>query len=59
MIRYDDASMGELMGIVGREIEAEDHDLAWQDERFLLWLANDLRHGLSRDERSKDERDAA
>jgi SOS-response transcriptional repressor LexA len=59
MIRYDDASMGELMGIVGREIESEDHDLAYQDERFLLWLTNDLRHGLSRDERSKDERDAA
>jgi hypothetical protein len=59
MIRYDDASMGELMGVVGREIESEDHDLAYQDERFLLWLANDLRHGLSRDERSKDEHDAA
>jgi hypothetical protein len=51
MIRYDDASMGELMGIVGREIESEDHDLAYQDDRFLLCLANDLRHCLSRDER--------
>jgi SOS-response transcriptional repressor LexA len=35
-----------------------DEGLAYQDERFLFWLANDLRAGLDRDQRSRDERDA-
>jgi phage repressor protein C with HTH and peptisase S24 domain len=59
MARFDDRSIDDLMEVVGREIEAEDHDLAYQDERFLLWLARDLRVGLSHQQRSKDERDAA
>lgn len=59
MERLDDQSIDDLMSVVGREIESEDHDLAYQDEPFLLWLAKDLRSGLSHEERSKDERDAA
>jgi phage repressor protein C with HTH and peptisase S24 domain len=49
----------ELIGLVARAAETEDHDLEYQDERFLSWLANDLRLGLNRAERFKDERDAA
>lgn len=58
MVRLDDRSMEDLMAAVGRQIEAEDHELAHQDERFLLWLAKDLRSGLSSDERLKNERDS-
>ncbi len=56
MVRLDDQSIEDLMAAIGREIESEDDTLAYQDERFLLWLAKDLRNGLSHDERSKDER---
>lgn len=59
MATLDDQSIDDLMSAVGRKIESEDHELAHQDEHFLLWLANDLRSGLSDEERSKDERDAA
>jgi hypothetical protein len=59
MVRLDDGSIEDLMEVVGREMEAEDHALVHQDENFLLWLAKDLRSGLSGDERSKDERAAA
>ncbi|HST06933.1 MAG TPA: S24 family peptidase [Gemmatimonadaceae bacterium] len=59
MARLDDRSLDELMAAVGKEAELGDHDLARQDERFLFWLANDLRAGLDRDQRSSDERAAA
>ncbi|MFL5639169.1 MAG: helix-turn-helix transcriptional regulator [Gemmatimonadaceae bacterium] len=59
MMKIHDRSIEDLMAVVGREIESADDELAYQDERFLLWLAEDLRSGLSRDERSKDERAAA
>lgn len=59
MVRFDDQSLDELMSAVGKEAELADHDLALQDERFLFWLANDLRTGLDHEQRSKDERDAA
>jgi phage repressor protein C with HTH and peptisase S24 domain len=58
MIRLDDQSIEDLMSVVGREIESNDDDLAYQDERFLLWLANDLRSGISQAQRSKDGEDA-
>jgi phage repressor protein C with HTH and peptisase S24 domain len=58
MVRFDEQSIEDLMAVVGRQIESGDHELAFQDERFLLWLASDLRSGLTRDERSKDERAA-
>jgi SOS-response transcriptional repressor LexA len=58
MVRLDDQSVDDLMVVTGREIESQDHELAYQDERFLLWLARDLRSGLSSNERSKDEGDA-
>jgi len=58
MVRIDEQSMDELMRLVAGRIESEDHSLSYQDERFLFWLANDLRLGLSRAERSKDERDS-
>ena len=59
MVRFDDRSLDDLMSMVGREAELADHELAHQDERFLLWLANDLRAGLDHDQRLQDERDAA
>ena len=58
MVRIDEQLMDELMRLVAQRIESEDHSLSYQDERFLFWLANDLRLGLNRVERSKDERDA-
>jgi phage repressor protein C with HTH and peptisase S24 domain len=59
MGRFDEQSIEDLMAVVGRQIEATDAELAFQDERFLLWLASDLRSGLTLDERSKDESAAA
>ena len=58
MVSFDDRAINDLMSAVGREAELTDDDLALQDERFLYWLANDLRAGLDQDQRSKDERDA-
>ncbi len=58
MIRIDDQSIDELMRLVARRLESTDNDLAYQDERLLVWLANDLRQGMSRVDESKDERDA-
>ena len=58
MVRIDDQSADELMRLVAQRIESTDNDLTYQDERFLLWLANDLRQGLSRAERSNDARQA-
>jgi SOS-response transcriptional repressor LexA len=58
MVRFDDEAIDDLMSSVGREAELADDDLAYQDERFLFWLANDLRTGLDHEQRSKDERDA-
>src|SRR5438045_9496039 len=59
MVSFDDRAIDDLMAAVGRESESADEDLAYQDEQFLFWLANDLRSGLDRDQRSRDERDAA
>src|SRR5207237_230677 len=59
MVRFDDRSLDDLMSAVGREVELVDHELAHQEERFLLWLASDLRTGLDHEQRSQDERDAA
>ncbi len=59
MVRFDDRSIDDLMSAVGREVELADHELAHQDERFLLWLANDLRTGIDHEQRSQDERGAA
>jgi SOS-response transcriptional repressor LexA len=58
MVRIDDQSIDELMRLVARRIESADNDLTYQDERFLLWLANDLRQGLSHAHRSTDEQNA-
>jgi phage repressor protein C with HTH and peptisase S24 domain len=58
MVRLDDHSIDDLLAAAGRRIESQDHELVYQDEKFLLWLARDLRSGLSSNERSKDERDA-
>src|SRR5256714_3729893 len=59
MLRLDDRAIDDLMSAVGRECESADDELAYLDERFLFWLANDLRSGLDREQRSQDERDAA
>ena len=59
MISDSDRSIYECMAVVGREIESQDHELAYQDEKFLSWLARDLRSGLNTEERTQDELDAA
>ena len=59
MISDGDRSIYEGMAVVGREIEAGDEELAYQDEKFLSWLARDLRDGLNTEERTQDELDAA
>jgi len=58
MASFDDRAIDNLMSAVGREVELSDSELAYQDERFLFWLANDLRAGLDREQRSTDEREA-
>src|SRR4051812_18347442 len=58
MVSFDDRAIDDLMSAVGKEVELSDGDLAYQDERFLFWLANDLRTGLDHEQRSQDERDA-
>ena len=40
MLRIDDQSIDELMRLVARHVESTDNDLAYQDERLLLWLAS-------------------
>lgn len=58
MLNLDDQAVEELMAAVGREIASDDNELAYQDEKFLLWLANDLRAGLTASERARDKADA-
>jgi phage repressor protein C with HTH and peptisase S24 domain len=58
MTRFDDRSLDDLMSAVGKEAELADRELAYQDEHFLSWLANDLRAGLDSEQRSSDERAA-
>jgi len=58
MASFDDRVIDDLMSAVGRETELSDNELSYQSEQFLLWLANDLRSGLDREQRSQDERDA-
>ena len=59
MISDADQAMYEFMSVVGREIESCDDALAFQDEKFLGWLAGDLRGALNTEERTQDELDAA
>jgi SOS-response transcriptional repressor LexA len=59
MTGFDDRSVDELMSAVGKEIEVADDELAYQDERFLFWLAKDLRAGQGQEQRGTDEREAA
>src|SRR5439155_20023615 len=58
MIKIDDQSIAEVMRLLAHRLESTDSDLAYQDERLLVRLANDLRQGLTRADRPKDERDA-
>lgn len=62
MTQHDDAAdvgaLDQLLSIVGGEIARQDDVLAFQDERYLAWLAQDLREGLTSEEHEKDERDA-
>jgi SOS-response transcriptional repressor LexA len=58
MVRFDEESVDDLMQLVAREIELKDDNLEYQDERFLFWLAHDLRSGMSRSEGARDARAA-
>ena len=58
MISDADQAMYEFMSVVGRQIESQDDALAFQDEKFLGWLARDLGSALNTEERTQDELDA-
>lgn len=58
-MKYDEHLIDELMRLVAAEIEAIDDEKAYHSERFLSWLAHDLRAGLSGSERASDERSAS
>ena len=58
MVSFDDDSLDGLISAVGKEAERADQDLRYQDERFLRWLADDLRAGLDSGQRSTDAHDA-
>ena len=58
MVRFDEHAVDDLMQLVAREIEVGDDNLQYQDESFLLWLAHDIRAGMSRAEKSRDARAA-
>src|SRR3982750_4825567 len=58
MAMFDDGAIDVLMSAVGRETESADENVIYQDERFLFWLANDLRSGLDHEQRSRDQREA-
>lgn len=45
----------EVLRLIGAELERRDDELACHDERELVWLASDLRAGLGRAERERDE----
>jgi phage repressor protein C with HTH and peptisase S24 domain len=59
MISDADQAIYEFMSVVGREIESQDDTLAFHDEKFLGWLARDLRGALNTEEATQDELDAA
>jgi SOS-response transcriptional repressor LexA len=59
MTANDEQTLDQLIRLVGKELEVADHELRWQDESLLRWLADDLRAGLPRAERERDERAAA
>ena len=59
MISDGDQSIYEFMSVVGREIESQDQQLAFQDEKFLSWVVRDLQDSLNTEERTQDELDAA
>lgn len=57
-MKYDEELTDELMRLVAAEIEVAGGKTVYPGERFLAWLAHDLRSGLSGSERARDERDA-
>jgi SOS-response transcriptional repressor LexA len=55
MTQRDEHLADEVLRMVGAELERRDDDLACRSERLLAWLAHDLRSGLGRAERERDE----
>jgi len=58
MTQFDDDAVGELLRLVGAEVERRDEELAGQSEALLAWIARDLRAGATTEERARDELDA-
>jgi SOS-response transcriptional repressor LexA len=58
MTQFDDDAVDELMRRVGAEVERVDHELAYQSESLLAWVAQDLRAGACAADRARNERDA-
>jgi SOS-response transcriptional repressor LexA len=58
-MKYDEDLIDELMRLVAADIEIGESADVYRDERFLAWLAEDLRAGLSGEERVKDSLDAS
>lgn len=56
MTQHDVHLDDEVLRLVGAALERCDDDVAGRDERSLAWLAHDLRAGMTRTERERDER---
>jgi phage repressor protein C with HTH and peptisase S24 domain len=58
MTQFDDDAVGELLRLVGAEVERREEGLLDQSEALLAWVAQDLRASATVEERARDERDA-
>jgi phage repressor protein C with HTH and peptisase S24 domain len=58
MTQFDDDAVDELMRLVGTEMECADHDVRYQSEAALQWLAQDARDGRKARQRNRDADDA-
>jgi hypothetical protein len=54
-MKYDDEVVDDLMRLIAAEIEVSGDKTLRLDERLLSWIGNDLRAGLTGDEKAKDE----
>lgn len=58
-MRYDEHLVDELMRLVAADLEVRERANTYRSDRFLLWLASDLRLCMSGEERARDELDAS
>jgi phage repressor protein C with HTH and peptisase S24 domain len=54
-MKYDEEVVDDLMRLVAAEVEISGGKALPLDERLLSWIGNDLRAGMTGDEKAKDE----